>query len=304
MSKKFFRFLRGELNGYYITAINNSCNKFADKLSKFMQYFSSMQFKTDDEVVGDETAMSASDINGIASFTGVYPAYVLQDSLIGSVKFTVSHKVDGNEYSERGLYSVENEAFSFVRTAQQEYSDDINTLANPNARSTLVESGRQPIGYFPEGENVIKDDGTIDETKLMPAPRPNHADSPYYGKDFLFLAEESPILAITSTKVLVYLIRAMQWVRYNGMSIASLTKFAEIICPDFLFIVNIDWDSNYAYAVVSYGIDDNFEAEDKLMREQLFALMAKKKLTQFAFSKVNISVERDAENNVISVNTI
>lgn len=303
MSKQFFRFLRGELNGYYLTRLNDSCNKFSESLKSLLSYFRTMQFKTDTEVEEGETPISSADLQGLSVITGALAPYVLQDSLIGSVRFTASHKVNGEEYSERGLFSPADEVFNFVRTTQQEYSDDINTLTNSEARSTFVENGRQPLGYFPEGEDVIKEDGTIDETKLLPAPRPNHADAPYYGNGFLYLAEESPVLAITSNTVLLYVIRAMQWVRYNGMSIASLAKFAEIICPNFLFITSIDWDSHYAFATVSYGIDEDYEAEDKLMREQLFALLAGKKITQLTFSKVYITVERDTEGRVISVTT-
>lgn len=302
MSKKFFRFLRGELNGYYLTKLNDTFNKIAEDKREFLAYFKNMQFKTQDEVEGSETPVTSEVLKGISLFTGAIAPYVWQESLVGSVRFTSSKKVGGEEYSERGLYSPTDEAFTFVRTDQQEYDTDINTLANPEARSTVVENGRQPLGYFPEGEDVIKEDGTVDESLLLPAPRAGHADAPYYGNDFLFLAEESPVLAITSNTVLLYLIRAMQWIRYNGMSIASLCKFAEIICPNFLFITNIDWSSNYAYGVVNYGIDENYEAEDKMMREQLFALLASKKLPQFSFNKVYIEVTRDDSGKVISVN--
>ena len=304
MSKQFFRFLRGEINGYYLTRIHDSCNKMSDSIKSFLYDFGKMQFKLQTEVEGDETPITTKDIDGISMFSGVFPPYVLQDSLTGSLRFTTSKKVDGHEYSERGLYSPEDEAFTFVRTTQQEYTDDINTLANSNARSSLVDDGRAPLGYFPDDENVIKDDGTIDETKLLPSPRAGHADSPYYGSAFLFFAEESPVLAITSYNVLVYVIRAMQWVRYNGMSISSLATFANIICPDFLFITKIDWDSDYAYATVNYGIDENYEAEDKLMREQLFALLAGEKIAQLSFEKVSIEVTRDESGNVTDVEVL
>lgn len=303
MSKEFFRFLRGELNGFYIKNLYESCNKFISATKSFLTDYQHMQFKTLDEVTGKETPIRSQDLEGISVFTGAFPPYVWQESLIGSVRFTSSKKVNDVEYSERGLFSPTEEVFRFVRTDEHEYNTDINILADSENRSTVVEPGRQPLGYMPEGEYVIKEDGTIDETKLLPAPRPGHADAPYYGNSFLFLAEESPVLAITSDSVLVYVIRAMQWIRYNGMSIASLAKFAHIICPDFLFITSIDWDSHYAYATVSYGIDEDVEAEDKLMREQLFALLAGKKLAQFTFYKVNIQVTRDTEGHVVSVIT-
>lgn len=301
MSKQFFRFLRGELNGYYLTNINATFNKISSNIRNFMSYFADMQFKGQDEVDIEGNAINADMLQGLSTFTGAIPPYVWQDALTGSIRFTPSHIVDDIEYSERGLYSPTDEVFNFVRTNQQEYQSDINTLANAEARSTVVETGRNPVGYFPEGEYIIQEDGSVDETKLISSPRTGHADSPYYGESFLYLAEESPVRAITSNTVLIYLIRAMQWIRYNGASIESLCKFAEIICPKFLLIISIDWDSNYAFGTVSYGIDENMEAEDKLMREQLFALLASKKLPQFTFNKVLIEVTRNPDGTVQSV---
>lgn len=300
MSKKFFRFMRGELNGYYLTALNTSCNKASESLEKMFSYFQRTVFKNDTETQGNEVPIATSDLKGLSVFSGTFSPYVWQDSLNGSVRFTTSHIVDEHEYSERGLYSVENEAFSFVRTTQQEYATDINTMATKEARSTLVEKDRQPVGYFPEGENIINDDGSLDFSKLLSSPRAGHADSPFYGEEFLYLAEETPVVALLSSEMLLYLIRAMQWVRYNGASIASMVEFSKILCPNFLFITNIDWDSRYASATVDYGIDENYEIQDKLMREQTFVLLAQKKLPQFTFNKVNIIVERDENGKVIS----
>ena len=304
MSKQFFRFLRGEINGYYLTRIHDVCNGVSVYIKEFLHDFGKMQFKLEEEITGDETPIDAKDLDGLSIFTGVFPPYVWQDSLLGSLRFTTSKKVEEHEYSERGLFSPSDEAFRFVRTTQEEYDTDINTLAHSEARSSMVEEGRQPIGYFPEGENVINEDGSVDETKLLPAPRPNHADSPYYGDKYLYLAESYPVLAITSRTVLLYVIKAMQWVRYNGVSISSLATFANILCPDFLFIVGIDWDSNFAYGVVTYGIDENYETSDKLMREQVFSLLAGKKMPQLAFNKVAINVTRDAEGRVVSVEVL
>ena len=119
----------------------------------------------------------------------------------------------------------------------------------------------------------------------------------------MYFAEEYPVKAVTSNRVLVSLVKAMQWVRYNGVSIRSLVEFASILCPNFLFITNIDWTGHYAYGVVSYGIDENYEIEDKLMREQLFTLLINKKIPQMYFNKVSINVNRDEAGNVISVET-
>ena len=68
--------------------------------------------------------------------------------------------------------------------------------------------------------------------------------------------------------------------------------------------MGIDWDSNFAYGIVKYGIDENYETSDKLMREQVFSLLAGKKMPQLAFNKVAINVTRDAEGKVVSVEVL
>lgn len=303
--KAFFRFLRGELNGFYLNHLHNLNNDFktATETKSFLTYFKHMQFKSADEVVGDEEPISAEMIKQIGSVAGVFTPYVLQESIMNSVHFTDSHKVDDIEYSERGLFNLETESFDFIRTTPQEYSTDINTEATTTDRSSLVEEGRTPIGYFPEGVNVIDADGNLDYSKLLPSPRPNHADAPFYGDKFLFLAENYPVLGATDAVTMLKVIEAEQWVRYNGVSISSLVEFAKIFCEGFLFIVSISWDSLYAHGVINYGLDNDYETPQKLLKQSLFKFLVQKKFEQITFNEVPINVIRDESGNVISVET-
>ena len=299
--KAFFRFLRGELNGFYVQKLNAVNNLFSDSIKTFLSHFANMQFVTEAEAKDGEVPIDNAMIKGIGVIAGAFPPYVMQESLSGALRFTGSHIVNGKEYSERGLYNVEGRAFNFIRTDEQEYTSDINTQATSAERSSLVEADREPIGYFPEGETVIRDDGSIDYSKLMSSPRPNHADAPFYGDIFLYLSETYPVLGITDMQVMLYVIKAMQWVRYNGMNIASLTEFAKIICPDFLFIIAIDWTTLYAHGVVEYGIDEEYETSNKLLRENIFKALAQKKFSQLAFSQVSISVTRDSNGKAVRI---
>lgn len=299
--KAFFRFLRGELNGFYVQKLNAVNNLFSDSIKNFLSHFANMQFVTETEAKDSEVPIDNAMIKGIGVIAGAFPPYVMQESLSSALRFTGSHIVNGKEYSERGLYNVEGQAFNFIRTDEQEYTSDINTQATSAERSSLVEADREPIGYFPEGETVIRDDGSIDYSKLMLSPRPNHADAPFYGDIFLYLSETYPVLGITDMQVMLYVIKAMQWVRYNGMNIASLTEFAKIICPDFLFIIDIDWSTLYAHGVVEYGIDEEYETSNKLLRESIFKALAQKKFSQLAFSQVPINVTRDSNGKAVRI---
>ena len=45
MSKAFFRFLRGELNGFYLKSIYNTLNESTKYTKAFLMDFNNMQFK-------------------------------------------------------------------------------------------------------------------------------------------------------------------------------------------------------------------------------------------------------------------
>lgn len=420
MAKAFFRFLRGELNGYYITAFNNSLNKSTEQIKAFFSSFSHLTFKLRDEVEGNEYPISETQLKGIGIFAGVFSPWAKQDSLAGTIKFTPSHIVDDREYSERGLFNMSEESFDFFRTDEADidlensdinvyatstdrtsfvednplvlgyfaegetiinpdgslnmskllltppedkayveyygdkylfltentddvykgslqftdsflqndkqyssmclfnfitnsfnifsidtkYLNDINTLANDNLRTSVVEIGARIIGYIQEGDRIIREDGTLDFSKILNAPPEGKAYSEWYGKKYLFLSEAVPIKAETTIKVYYAIIKAMQWVRYNGCSIESLCKFIEILCPDYLFLTNIEWTSSFARGIVNYGIDKDYETSDKLLRTEVFKMLISLKFPQYVFNEVEISVTRDSEGKATHVEVL
>lgn len=316
MSKKFFRFVRGELNGYFLTQINNAFLKaFSDK-ETFLAQFIAMVFKRSDDVSKGEYPIPREMLHGIGTVAGVFPPMVAQDSLIGSIRFTQSHKVNGVEYSERGLLNRDTGTFNFMRTDNKEYTTDINTLANENRLTSFVEHGAKLLGFFPEDAKALTDEGEIDPSQLVhfqgtqeeqyaEAERyfksVNKAYSPYYGLAYMYFAERSPIIARTTDDVFLELIKAMQWVRYNGVSIESLCRFAQVLCPNYLFIVDISWANGLPYGVVTYGIDEEWEINDKLMRSEVFKTVFAMKFKQYYLLETSIDVQRDDKGNPISV---
>ena len=97
--KAFFRFLRGELNGYYIQRLNEVNNVFSESVKSFLTYFARMQFKTEADVEGNEVPINNYMIKGIGAISGAFPPYVMQESLASALRFTGSHIVNGKEYS-------------------------------------------------------------------------------------------------------------------------------------------------------------------------------------------------------------
>ena len=103
MSKAFFRFLRGELNGFYLSSLNAVCNNFTVSIRRFLTDFKAMQFKSEDEVGQGEVTVTTDVLEGISVFTGVFSPLVWQDALTGSVRFTKSHIVNDKERSVHSL---------------------------------------------------------------------------------------------------------------------------------------------------------------------------------------------------------
>lgn len=317
--KAFFRFLRGELNGFYLSRLSSMANKAFGDRADFLNKYARMQWKTEEQCTGNEVPIPHDQMRGICTVAGVFPPYAAQDSLLGSLRFTSSHKVDGVEYSERGLLDTERESFQFVRTDGKEYTTDINTLASDSRRTSVVEPGAQLLGFFREGDPVITTEGKVNTSYLYKfdgTPEEQYAKaaeffaaqgkaySPYYGSKYLFLAEESPIVAMTGDSVLIEIMKAAQYVRYNGTSLASLSMFARTLCPSFLFILRIEWSKEQPYSLVYYGIDEEYSYEDKLLRGEVFKLISAWKFKQFVFMESQITVERDKDGNPVKVTEV
>lgn len=320
MAKKFFRFLRGELNGYYLQKINEMLNKGMQDNEKFLADFRRMVFKTSEQVGAGEYPIPSAMLRGLGIFAGIFPPWVSQDSLTGSLRFATSHKVQGNEVSDEGLFEISTEAFQFPRSYNPVLFTDEgkgrNAFATNSLRASLVEKGAEILGFFKEGDKVIKDDGSLDMSLLIIPTVPydqwlswsdeqSEAEQkvycPFYGKQYLYLAEESPVISRTGDDVFLELVKAMQYVRYNGASVKSLCAFAHVMCPSYLFITGIKWNNNHNYGIVNYGIDEDYEATDKLLRTEVFKLITKMKFKQYVFNEQGIAVTRDDKGNVIDV---
>ena len=323
MAKRFFRFLRGELNGYYLQKINEMLNGNAQGAETFLSEFSRMVFKTPAQVTGSEYPIPSDILDGISTIAGVFPPRVSRDTLQGSIRFTVSHKEQGEELSDEGLFNLSSDLFEFPLSLDESlYTNEgegRNTQATPVLKSSLVESGAEILGFFREGDDVIKDDGTVDESHLIIPDVPyeswlSWSDSkseeerkcyyPYYGKRYLYLSEEAPVTAEIGYDSFLEVVKAMQYIRYNGTSIKSLCSLASILCPSYVFILGIEWNKGNNYGIVYYGIDQEWEAEDKLLRTEVLKVVVTMKFKQLVLSEKTITVERDEEGNVISIEEV
>lgn len=207
MSKAFFRFLRGELNGFYLKSIYNTLNESTKNTKAFLMDFNNMQFK--EEMIDDTTLLN------IGKFAGVFPLNLVQTESLISLRMSDSKVVEGFEYSERGLFDKALEIFNyyhlnlnaeglfyFEHTSEEE-TEDINTLADVNKKSSMV-GDEQLIGYVSEDVvDLIKSDGSIDISKVTGNPPENKAYNRIYGNQFSFLSEGTEDALDLNTRIVL-----------------------------------------------------------------------------------------------------
>lgn len=263
MAKALFRFLRGELNGYYITNLHNSLNEYSKDIRKFFVDFQNQQFETGK--LTDET------LYNLGKFASVFlPRRSVAVSRT-ALYMTDSYIVDGVEYSERGLYNTQTESFEFEHTDPSIETPDINTLATSTKRSSLV-GDEEVIGYISSQEtDVLDDEGKVRPEKVLSSPPEGVAYSEYYGDKFLYLSEGDTVYENIAPNLFIELFKALQWIRYNGSSISSLVRIINVLCPYGLVKIDHMEVSDDSKAIqVYYVYDTDSPTTDK---ESRFALL-------------------------------
>lgn len=279
MAKKFFRFLRGELNGYYITNLNNSLNVFADFIERFLIQFKKMQFDVD--TMPEET------IYNIGTFAGVHLIRLSAGESYGAMRMTEGYIVNGSERSERGLLRRDTELFEFEHTEQDEYSTDINTLATSDKRSSLT--GNEEVqGYIAsDNTDVLDENGNVKPSAVLSEPPSGQAYSDFYGNEFMFLSDQTSNIRNISAQLFIELYKVMQYIRYNGVNIKSFIQMVEIICPDNLAtIISITKANNAPYFNVNCTYDITVDINFRQQRLNTLEYLTKLKFPQFMLVNV------------------
>ena len=273
MSKAFFRFLRGELNGFYLKSIYNTLNESTKNTKAFLIDFNNMQFK--------EGMVDATTLLNIGKFAGVFPLNLVQTESLTSLKMSDSKEVDGFEYSERGLYNTIQEVFNYYHLTQE--SDDINTLATEEERSSLV-GEEEVIGYIAEDEiDILDGQGKVRPEKILYEVPEGKAYSEFYGNKFLFLSEGEEVYSKTSNEIFLDLYKALQYIRYNGISLKSFVGLVTLICPHGLIkIENIKVSVDKNHFNVYYYYYPEVNVTYKAQRKALLELLIAEKFKQVA----------------------
>lgn len=276
MAKAFFRFLRGELNGYYITNLYNTLNKTTEDIKDFIISFRNAQFS-----LGE---MKEEDIYNLGRFAGVALKRTSQEDSSFSVRMSDSHEKNGVEVSEQGLFDTEQERFDFSFALGE---GDINDNATKAKRSSLV-GDEQPVGYIAEGiTDLFNKDGTLNEDKILSAPPTDKAYTDFYGNKYTMFASGFYSYQLFSVELYIELFKALQVIRYNGVSLETLCKIILLVCgEDLVKISRID-TVDEAHNNVYYVFDNTVEIDYKQQRLSLLEYIINLKFPQVRLVEVN-----------------
>ena len=268
MAKAFFRWLRGELNGFYVTNINGALNESTKGIKDFLSEFKAQQF--------EKGKISDKNLYGLGKFAGIFLPRVSKTESSASFRMTESFVVDGFECSERGLFNIAVENFSFFPE-----TDDINLLAKPSQRSSMV-GDETLIGYISSEEtNVLDDNVHVRREKISATPPEGVAYSDYYGDQFMFLSEAETTYENLEPSLYMELFKSLQWIRYNGVSIKSLGRIASLICPDGLVkLGRVETATDGKHWNVYYDYDDTVDVPLKQQRLNLLEFIVNLKFVQ------------------------
>jgi hypothetical protein len=239
----------------------------------------SFVLKMEEVVLDNETSISEEDIKNLGTFAGVFPPYISSESNKGSILFTPSFKVNGIEYSERGLRDRILEAFRFFRTSPGEYTDDIVTLSSQQLQASFVPEGTPILGYIPDDVEMFTTDGQIIHENILDSPPSGQAWYPYYGDNFLFLAESFLIEAYVSKEVFMDLFFSYQKIRYNGVSLEEFVFLTNLVMGDYVNSIWLEAFSNRI--IVHYKLDELALLKDKVRRTFIWKEIIKIKFKQF-----------------------
>ena len=270
MAKAIFRWLRGELNGYYLTTLNKCFEKHATYLKDFIHQRSSIQMEKD--------KIDTESLQGLGTFAGIFLPRLAKSESMASLRMTESSLESGTatEESESGLFNVDDESFDF---SYANTSPDINDNATVDKRSSLV-GNEATLGYISQdAEDVLDDNGRVRADVVSSTPPADKAYSDFHGNQFLFLSEAQTTYEALSKNLYLELFKAMQWIRYNGISLESLRRVVEIVCPNGLLKLD-DVISLGKIIFVYYTYDADVEVPLKSQRLDLLTYIVKIKFPQ------------------------
>lgn len=276
MAKAFFRFLRGELNGFYLQSINSVMNSLSTEVKEFFIDFNNMQF--------EKGKIDLETLYNLGKFAGVSLPRVPQNETLTTLRMTESEYDEelNYEFSERGLYNLAQERFDFEQKVIDDSGlPDINTLATAEKRSSLV--GTEEVqGYISEGEaDVLDSEGNVNPRAVSIVPPTGKAYSDFYGDQFLLLTDNETTYVPISYEIFFELFKSMQYIRYNGTTLKALVEIINTLCPqEFVKITSVEVAESNTYFIIRYVTDFTVDIDLKQDRINMLLYIVKTKFPQ------------------------
>jgi len=248
-----FRFLRGELNGVYVTSIMSALNTAVSDVISELVYQKTLAFKAPEDVSADESPVRESDMEDIGKIAGIYRIIIQTYGSIRAIKFTTSNIVNGEERSDRGLYNIDSEEFEFVHTEQDDYTEDITDLATEKKIASFIPHEQAPIGYNEAGTDIIDDDGNVIEENVLSEPPDGTPYAAFYGQKFARLENYAiQRLKMPFDLYLIYFMLMMKLRRYPP-TVQIFLQITELIGQG--YITNVEIVPSNWYYIVYYDLD-------------------------------------------------
>jgi hypothetical protein len=263
--KQFFRFFRGELNGFFLYALVTFPNKAVDGVKDELIYHANAQWKLPDEIGKGELPMREEDIFNVGKIAGLFQPRSYGRVSLGSLFFTQRYPPEGASRSERGLLDMVSEGFRFIRLEHDEYPTDIVTEASEDLRMGHVPEGRAPVGYVYLGELIYNNDGSIIWENVHPEPPDDNTPyAPFYGESFLvheeYFDRETPL----TVDVYKLLLECVMRIRRNGPTTFEFLTVTDILGAG--YIHNVEIIPRGVYFIVKYQLDEDVEVFNRARR--------------------------------------
>jgi hypothetical protein len=250
--------------GKYLYALVACSNLVMQDVLDELVYHTLVQWKLDDEIGMNEIAIRDIDIVNIAKIAGVFQQRIHSFTSLGSIRFTENYVVNDKKRGERGLYDMDKEMFRYVRTHQDNYSNDISNEATSRLRMTFIPDGTKPVGYLPYGKDLVGENGEILWENILNEQPVDIPSTPFYGEKYLTLENTYLTETFLDIRAFKILFECLQRIRYNGPTIANFLEITNILGKGYMHEIEIIPKDTYYF--VYYKTNTQSDVSDKIQR--------------------------------------
>jgi hypothetical protein len=287
-----FRFFRGELTkGFYLKHLVMFLNGAIEDILDELVYHATVQWKLN-ELKPNESAIREDDVFGIGKIAGLFAGWSVVDTTLGSLRFTESHKVNGRERSERGLFDMDYESFQFVRTENDFYPDDIVNDASVIRRMSVTENGAEPIGWVKEGVRLYSQEGEIIWANILHEKPTEGAYVPFYGEKYLHTEQWIKKLLPLPVDIYKMLFECYQRISYNGLSLSEYLNATTLLCENYVCDIEVIPHESRQHYIVYYSLNPDAVMINRERRFYTWQGFTKAKYPMFVLKdRINIIQE-------------